>query len=228
MATAKNIGLLPSTAINLSQEVTLSSTCKSYNDDNATLFVYVDDILVFSVDCPANKIINQDINLTGTNKSKIMLKAINKKRVVLYALKAETGLSTTERLDGYPIMTGDGNNHVVNDLTHNTTYYYYVTPFSDDNEGESSVIKSVTTKSESTDIEIVPQDQVLSYCYNGEINIINAPRGSRVILFDISGKKVFEKKTIQSAEVFKISGKDMYIMNIKHNDTNVIRKVYID
>ena len=53
-------------------------------------------------------------------------------------------------------------------------------------------------------------------------------RGSRVILFDISGKKVFEKKTIQSEEVFKISGKGMYIMNIKHNDTNVIRKVYID
>ena len=139
LGTANNTGLLTSTEIDLSQEVTLSINCKSYNDDNSTLFVYVDDILVFSVNCPANKIINQDINLTGTNKSKIMLKAINKKRVVLYALKAETGLSTTERLDGYPIMTGDVNNHVVNDLTKNTTYYYSVTPFSDDNEGESSV-----------------------------------------------------------------------------------------
>ena len=88
--------------------------------------------------------------------------------------------------------------------------------------------KKNRTKFNQNSTEFINAEEILTYWYNKELNILNAPIGASVYIFDISGQRVYDLKITNLEEKIRIEKKGVYILNIKHNNINIVRKIIVD
>lgn len=217
LGSGKQDGAAQTPALDLSgSNIFLYLKSKPFGSDRSELKIDLDGNLLTSISYPGSSI-EKTIPVTGGKvNSKLTFSAIKGKRVILEQLVVKGGNPLLyENVPGYPQQTGLVLSHAVEGLQSETEYFYTVTPLFSETRGETSnEVRIETTTGTSLKPDMSPEDQILIYSDNNELQIINAPVNSKLQLFNIAGTLIMTRTLHDEFEQFPIYASGIYIVQI--------------
>ncbi|MEG0992305.1 MAG: endonuclease [Bacteroidales bacterium] len=200
---------------------------KDYSSDKSDLLIYADTELIRTIKYIDSNTRIDTVSLSLVQTSVVKIEASKTKRVYLNQVILNSGSSPKEVvLPDYPRRTGNVTTFTVEGLKELTDYYYQLTPVVNGELISPSAVMKVTTTISSNIGNTYEEDQIISYVDNNRLYLLNAPHHASINIIDMSGKKVASYRAIQEEETFALPAKGIYLLEITHPSTHIIRKIY--
>lgn len=219
LASSGNPGVVTTPAIDLSSEGnTLTVIAKQYNSDSgAKLTAKIDGTALAEW---ATSTANQTFTVTipkATATSKITLSALAGSRVYLDSMIVQTqgAIQTPVSVSGFPVNLGDVLSYNVTGLHEDSTYFYTVTPIGND-----------VTASNRVELHTMLLDAIAGL-KNNDLSWVVVPQGilikqlqtnSRIILSDITGKRLQTIEPKDSDILIRLNKRGIYLLQVQQNE----------
>jgi len=219
-SSGSNFGKITTPVLDVTPATILTVRAKQYGTDagaKLSVLVNADTLVKFTTALDYQDFtVNIPVKTNTSTVSLYTYAGAGKRVYVDYVKVATQGVAQIPvSLSGYPKSVGNVLNYSVNDLQSDSTYFYKVTP-----EGNTTTVSDQITvrtlKINSGVVEHKDHSIIWSVTSDGVL-VRNLPVYSNITVLDMMGKEIQSFQNNSSELKIKISGKGIYLLQVKQN-----------